>query len=270
MAVRNTLNINYLEEQTSTRTYIDIFQYERPTPQSNMLRFHRGTITLPLPDYMPNDEYSMQLSTADTGALGAGLNAYFGGSDKAGAIADLRKTLRERIGTDSDSIANAIAIMDAAPAISDGLRILSPQLRLSAGLTRNPHMAVLFEGVNLRRLQYKWKLSPRSAAQSRRLDQIINRIQIAMHPNLELGGFALNYPNLVTVKCTNDKKGIVQSDFSFIQDMQVNPTPHGHAYYREGYPSIVEMSLVVDEVRIKTAEDFEGTNATLPGTVRRR
>jgi hypothetical protein len=77
-----------------------------------------------------------------------------------------------------------------------------------------------------------------------------------MHPNLALEGFALDYPNLFTVEFENDKEGIIELGYSFCSDFRINPTPSGQVYYKNGYPSIVEMSMTLKEFQIKTAEDF--------------
>ena len=79
-----------------------------------------------------------------------------------------------------------------------------------------------------------------------------------MHPSFVGGGFALEYPNLFTVEFNNDKEGIVTVDYAFLQDFQINPTPSGQVYYRNGYPSIVEIAMTFKETKIKTTEDFEG------------
>jgi hypothetical protein len=102
-------------------------------------------------------------------------------------------------------------------------------------------------------------MSPRSPAQSQNLNTLINVIKRVMHPNLALGGFALDFPNLVTIEFNNDKEGVLKVDYAFISAFSVDPTPHGQVFYREGYPAIVKMSMHVKEIRIKTTEDFPVT-----------
>ena len=147
----------------------------------------------------------------------------------------------------------------AIAALGQGaLNQLSATARATLGVVRNPHTALLFNGVDLRTFTFHWKVSPRSLAQSQKLNSILNTIKRAMHPNLVLGGFALDYPNLFTVEFNNDKEGIVNLGYSFCSDLSINPTPSGHVYYRNGYPSIVEFSMTLKEFQIKTTEDFEG------------
>ena len=86
---------------------------------------------------------------------------------------------------------------------------------------------------------------------------IIKFIKQKMHPSLGPGGFSLDYPDLVTASFNNDKEGIANIDYSFIADFHIDPTSQGHIYYKEGYPTFVDMQMTLKEIRIKTAEDFK-------------
>jgi hypothetical protein len=256
-------NIPYLEDDTGINTRITFFKYQRPKPNSKLLRTPIGAITLPLPDNMPADDYSMQIGPEDLGVAGNITNPTHGES-----ASQLNATIRERMGLSESAAGSIIAgltgLAASSPLVSDALEGLKGlgganiggTARASAGVTRNPHTALLFNNVNLRTFTFNWKLSPRSIEQSIKLNQIINFIKRAMHPSLAVAGFALDYPNLVKVSVNNDKEGVVDVDYAFIQHFQIDPTPHGQTYYRNGYPVFVNMSLTVNEIRIKTAEDF--------------
>lgn len=282
MAVNlNARNINYLEDDTGINTRINIFKYQRPRPNAPLLKVPVNFLTLPLPVQMPDDHYSMQIGQADLGEIGN-----LTGGQTGESIAQLTETLKERLGTSTNigtiGAALGLGLTAAAPTIADlagglaaatgrgfggaaiaalgqgALNQASATARATLGLVRNPHTALLFNGVELRTFTFHWKVSPRSQAQSQKLNSILNTIKRAMHPNLTLGGFALDYPNLFTVEFNNDKEGIVNLGYSFCSDLSINPTPSGHVYYRNGYPSIVEFSMTLKEFQIKTAEDFEG------------
>lgn len=265
----NIGNYNYLEEDTNVNTRISIFKYQRPRPGAQLLRQPVGFITLPLPTNMPADYYSMSLLEDNLGALG---NATGLDPNKGESVAQLTNTIRERLGL-SDTKAGAVAaamagILAGAPVISDalsskinGILPISQTFGALTGVAKNPHTAVMFNNVNLRTFQFNWTLSPRSQRQSESLNTIITLLKRTMHPNLAVGGFALDYPNLFTLSLNNDKEGIANVDYSFLSDMQVNGTPNGHVYYRDGYPSVIQLSLMFKEVRIKTAEDFYNANA---------
>jgi hypothetical protein len=274
----NAQSISYLEDDTGINTRINIYKYQRPRPGAKLLKVPVSFITLPLPVQMPDDHYSMQIGAENLGEIGTLL-----GGKNGESLGELRNTLKERLGVSGvggdAAVLGALMVM-SAPAMADlavGAGILkgsgkavaagiagsavakqaADNAKANLGVARNPHTALLFNGVDLRTFTFTWRLSPRSPAQSQNLNKIINQIKRAMHPNLALGGFALDYPNLFTVEFNNDKEGIINLGFSFCQDFRINPTPSGHVYYKDGYPSIVEMSMTVKEFQIKTTEDFQ-------------
>lgn len=259
-------NLNYLEDDLGVCTRINVFSYKRKRPNDKVVRDPLSFITLPLPVNMPSDTYSMAVADTDLGVLG---NITGFDPNNANDLSKLTATVAERLGFDPSSdkgkIASAMAtIIAAAPVVSDALSSRALGLPIDAvaqaytGIVRNPHTALLFNNVHLREFTFNWKLSPRSQRQSQTLNQIISTLKKAMHPNLQLGQFALDYPDLFTVNFNNDKEGVVNVDFSFLKSMAVNPTPNGHAYFRDGYPSVIDLSLTFHEIAIKTAEDFDG------------
>lgn len=256
---------NYVSGETGKVTRISLFEYQRPGPNSRTVTNPLGLITLPLPDNMPNNYYSMNIGAADLGLFGAATNI----SENKGSITSLQKTIKEKLGAADtfmgDVAAYAVGALALAPNIADLGTGAGETAQATAGIVRNPHTAMLFNGVNLREFTLNWRLSPRNEQQSRSINQIINVLKLAMHPDLELYGFALNYPNLVRIDFNNDKESMINIDLAFISDLSVNPTPSGHAYYRNGHPSIIDLSMHVKEIRIKTTDDFTSGGITAAG-----
>jgi len=261
MAILSTTGtFDYLEDDIGVHTRMQIFRYQRPRPNSQVLKVPVGTIILPYPDHIPPDHYSMDIRSQDLGLLGNITDL-----KEAESVQSVLDTVRERLGGMTGSEVGAIAALglSIAPVMSDGFT--GNVSRATTGVVKNPHTALLFNNVNLRTFQIMWKLSPRSIAQSTKLNSIINLIKRAMHPNLALGGFALDYPNLVRIDFNNDKEGITKIDYAFIKDFTIDGTPNGHVYYRDGFPSLINMTMTVEEVQIKTAEDFDTfANMSLP------
>ena len=259
------ISVNYLEEDTGTNTRIVAYSYKRPRPNQKIIMKEVAFITLPLPVSMPNDEYSMNVGAVNLGLAGNALN--FDINKMPDQMTD---TIAERIGLGGNAskeakqlVGGLAAILAASPGISDllsrksGLPAISETAQALTGIVQNPHTALLFNGVNLRTFTFTWRLSPRSEKQSKNLNQIISTLKKAMHPNLMAFNFALDYPDLFKITFNNDKEGIVNVDYSFLKSMSVNPTPAGHAYYKEGYPSVIDLSLTFEEIAIKTAETFD-------------
>lgn len=265
MALLNNIsNINYLEDDSGFNSKLRIFKYQRPRPGSNLLKQPIGFITLPLPTSMPSDQYSMELGAPDLGLLG-GLTEYE--ATKGENLTKMQQTIRERLnasGAVKGLGADLVSLLAMSPAITDAFGIPgipgAGTAQSLAGIVRNPHTALLFNNVDLRSFDFSWRFSPRSVDQSKKLNSIILTLKQAMHPNLALGGFAFDYPNLFTLQLESDKQGIVNVDYSFMQNLSINTTPNGHAYYRDGYPTIIDISFTLKEIKIKTAEDYGVTS----------
>lgn len=247
---------NYLEDDVGIHTRMQLFKYARPSPNSNVLKQPLGTIVLPYPDHIPPDHYSMDIRSTDLGMLGNLTEGLRQGEEWT----RLNNTVRERLGLGEGTAADVAMIaalgLAVAPKVGDLNLPAAQNAQAKTGVVRNPHTALLFNNVNLRTFQIQWKLSPRSAAQSAKLNSIINVIKKAMHPNLALGGFALDYPNLVRIDFNNDKEGITKIDYAFIKDLTIDGTPNGHVFYRDGYPSLINITMTVEEIITKTSEDF--------------
>jgi hypothetical protein len=268
MGLKNrALDLNYLEEDTGVNTRINIFKYRRTRPNEKIKSEKMCFITFPLPVNMPNDTYDMSIQDIDLGLIGN-----LGGADVSSMqnadvnkITDTISDTLKNFYNNPDQLAKLGMIgLATAPGISDilsrktGLGIsLAEAAQLEAGIVRNPHTALLFQNVRLRTFTFTWQLSPRSESQSKTLDNIIKVIKTAMHPSLNFKGFALDYPDLFTVNFNNNKEGIVNVDASFLQDFSINPTPNGHAYYKNGYPVDMLLSMTFKEVAIKTSEDYD-------------
>jgi hypothetical protein len=270
-------SLAFTSGETGKTTNIAIFKYQRPNPGAKMTRDPIGFVTLPYPTTPVADVYNMSIGSMDLGLFGnipnlkaiAGPDPLQRGLESLG---QLNSTVAERMGLSSSSLggtvvgqtastvaATAASILALAPGITD--TALSATAQSIAGIVANPHTTMLFNGVGLRQFTLNWQLSPRSEQESRNIDSIIRMLKIAMHPNKLVGGFALDYPNLVTMQFNNDKQGTAQIDYAFISDLTVDPGTH--AYYKNGYPSFINLQMTVKETRIKTAEDFSGsTNYT--------
>lgn len=267
-------NLKFTSGETSKTTIIQIYKYFRPTPGSNPVREPVGSVVLPYPTNPVPDNYSMSVGATNLGVFGnipsfSGLanNPAYGPptnpfQDIVNSSTQLVNTIGERVGVSgggwNQSITGlAAGFLALSPGISDSQ--LGQTVQSMAGIVPNPHTTMLFNGVNLREFDLAWSLSPRDAQQSKNIDSIIKLLKVSMHPNKLIGNFALDYPNLFRISFNNDKQGTAEVDYAFISDLTAEvPT---HAYYSEGYPSLINLRMHVKETRIKTAEDFSGYTA---------
>ena len=128
-----------------------------------------------------------------------------------------------------------------------------------SGIITNPHLTVLFSGVELRGFQYNWTFSPRSAQESRDLNQILNYVRKAALPSYAFGKLGLNYPKEVQVDFIGNgiEKFVFGTKRTVITDIAINYAAEGHpSFYKDGAPTSISLQITLKEVAIRTADDY--------------
>jgi hypothetical protein len=268
------------EVQPQFYTRLVLRQYSRPRPGSKPTKNISGYIRLPLPATLA-DSYNMDVNGESLGLVGN-----FASGDIAGDFNRMMaagKTATESFVSGISSgnvsrITNSIAKLTAlAPGVSDIAGALTPfvsgqQLQSAAqsiaGVVRNPHLTSIFEGVRLKTYEFTWKLSPKSQAEAKKMNNMINYIKGYMHPAIlqNSGGFALEYPYIATVEFEGLPKEVVPSvNDSFITNLSITSSAgNGLSLYRDGQPTIVDLTLQFQEINIQTRENFGfGTSQAL-------
>lgn len=145
---------------------------------------------------------------------------------------------------------------------------------LATGTAPNPHVALAFNGIALKRYQFSWRFSPNSLEESKHLQEIIRSFQVSSMPTKQ-GNFMLGYPNVVNVEISPSNLFIFKK--MMIDNVTVNYAPNGvpsffssdsgHTYgglefdgqsrLSERYPTEVVLTISLREVDIHTANDPE-------------
>jgi hypothetical protein len=240
-------------------TNISLREYSRPKPGSPVQTNLGAVIILPLPVAL-QDSFNIDVANPAFDLLGNDFSQ----------ILNSGKTSTEQIVNEiknnnfsvSKAMETALKAGSLTPGISDtGLGRLG---QANFGVVRNPHVTTIFEGVKLKTYQFTWRLSPQSEADAKRLNSIISTLKMLMHPKKAIGGFALEYPYLATVKFQGLEKSIVPNvKDSFITGLQINGAASGAlAFYRDGQPLSIDLTLSFQEINIQTREDFGATGTT--------
>jgi len=128
------------------------------------------------------------------------------------------------------------------------------------GMVRNPHLTTIFEGVSLKTYSFSWRLSPTSDSEARQINSMLNTIKGYMHPKLIGAGFALEYPYLANLEFEVGDVAYSQLPKvrdSFITKLDVNTSGGGSiAFYRDGNPVTIDISMGFQEIDIMTRDDF--------------
>ena len=142
---------------------------------------------------------------------------------------------------------------------------INTAIDMRTGNTVNPHVALKFDGVDLKQHTFNWQLSPRSEAEARQLKDLLQFVKARMLPAYALNGESsvsralLTYPNLVDIFFT----GIDQNYFYYFKPVMINTfttdfTPQGLALNKGCRPSFINCTMTVTEAQIHTRSDIEG------------
>lgn len=255
--------LQYPKIEPDIHCLLNFYEYKRVRPaQSDPDIKLVQTIRLPIPTSLP-DSYNANINSQNLDILGnsvrdllsAGKTSLEEVSLAGSTTSDILKQVVE----------TGIRAAAVAPLVPDGLARLA---QVSAGVVRNPHTTAMFEGVNLREFNLQWVASPRSQEEARSLSSIFNSIKAFMHPNIAMGGFALEYPHLVTVVLRGvnlvgnvDPKNnyVTYVRHAFIRNFQLNYSGAGApAFYWDGTPVSYDFSLDLQEVNILTRNELTG------------
>ena len=246
---------SFPKQEPEFRTRITFRKYSRPKPGSQPSLTGDAVIWLPLPANL-TDSFNMQINEERFDLLGTevgvGEMLSAGYSNVADFVSNLRFSL--------DSVNDAVKKILRAGALTPGLSDIKPGQRLQSefGVVRNPHLTSIFEGVRLKTYAFSWKLAPKSQDEAIELERIINKIKWFMHPDISPTGFALEYPHLASIKFeVGDSQTLPNVRDSFITRMDVNNNGSGvPAFFKDGRPVSVELTLAFQEVFIQTRRDF--------------
>ena len=245
---------------------LELFRYERLDPANKALRSDtpHTLIKLPIPTNLID---AISLAYQDV-ALGQFQGAAFSnfmtrinGPQAAGnGQGDVMRYATAGVG----SLVDAAKDPDFFQAISRKIiSNISPEggsmFDLATGTAPNPHMAVSFQGVALKKYQFSWRLSPNNKEESKILEDIIRNLQASGLPSVQ-GQFLLTFPDVVKVS-------IKPSNLFFFKPMMmenvsVNYAPSGSpSFYKSDdntdsrYPTEIELSISLREIDIHTASD---------------
>jgi hypothetical protein len=234
-----------------------------------------ASVSLPIPNNL-TDTYNVKVGPYELGVTGALALDTLGGTGRADLMADARKAFSagSEGGVDTgDAVSTAGSTFKVASAFMGrnvldklpGAGGINTAIDMRTGNTVNPHVALKFDGVDLKQHTFNWQLSPRSEAEARQLKDLLQFVKARMLPAYALNGESsvsralLTYPNLVDIFFT----GIDQNYFYYFKPVMINTfttdfTPQGLALNKGGRPSFINCTMTVTEAQIHTRSDIEG------------
>ncbi|MDA9007775.1 baseplate tail-tube junction protein [Porticoccaceae bacterium] len=240
-------------------------------------------IVLPIPSNLQTT-YGAQYENADLGALGAAAAGRISSDQLSAAGNDLGELINSKISSsvgafksgDTDAQVQAGAPLAAAAATAvagklgggagaalggafTGASLVQGTL-VDEGLAINPHMAVLFKGVDMREHSFSYKFIARNQQESEAIQGIISAYKYHMHPEYAAGSLAFKYPDEFEISFADAIAGnLYKIGTCVLKSMTVNYNGEGIPLFfdQTGAPVSVEIQLAFQETKIITRGDLD-------------
>lgn len=238
-------------------------KYSRPQalqPKEEIPTLH---VILPMPPQLMED-YSIGYKTPELGAvIGAASDLAQRAISGTMGAEDLGRAVGSSFNRDTGVVAARTAVVSAMskssnPIISGSSEAAGAAFDRAIGAVPNPHLAVIFERVNLRNYNFTYRFSPNSEKELQSLKKIVKEIKKRILPQKRDNQFVLTFPQVCNVTFGGVPKDILIIKDCVVEDLKVNYTPQGSpAFFKTGDPVEVEISLSLKEVEAQTAEDIK-------------
>jgi hypothetical protein len=250
-----------LDESASSFIQLEFFKYTRSDPQSEGSLGRVLGIFLPLPENLAQS-FGVLYDQRDSGWMGEAIKSAPGQAavsnivnrNTQGLMRGLSDITTDQIteGLRSAGVRGVYSAINSTDEIAGGL---AGQVM---GEIPNPHPTVFFKGLQLRTFPFNWRLIPKSSEEAAKLKQILDIIKKHCLPRKE-GNLTLKYPHFVQVTpmgAAADKIGKYKR--ALVSNITINYTAEGtSAWFHDGYPVAIQLSMEFQEVENFTAEDAE-------------
>jgi len=243
-------------------TNLSLREYKRPGPGKPLSPTLKSFIRLPIPSNL-SDSYGIEVSAPSFATFDAIADIAGAAFGEKSALLAAGKSGIEQLGAaikgGTLTRSKITELVSQAVALSPGSSDIQQYAQSTSGVVRNPHITTIFDGVKLKAYEFTWRLAPRSQDEAQKMNKMVNYIKAFMHPSILNGsaGFALDYPYIATVDFKGLPSEIAPNVYdSFITGMSVVSSVGGQAFFKDGQPVTVDLSLHFQEINIRTRENF--------------
>ena len=229
-------------------------------------------IALPIPSNLSTGYGAKYDTGTGIGVLGAAARDIARSGDPVQSASDYASS--GQLGTDVVNQAKAIGLQaspevlallgagvsgPAGAGVGFALGGIARGAAVGAGIAVNPHLAVIFDGVNFRTHSFQYKFSPRSSGESNNVREIIKIFKKHMLPTLADGNAFFEYPDEFKIKFNSKNENFLfKIGTSVLTDFQINYNLDGGSYFHHnGAPVSVSMQLSFTELDILTQAKIE-------------
>jgi len=260
-----------------------VMNRKREDRKSSVVENAIRNIVLPLPNNL-TATYGAQYENESLGALGAMAAGRVSAAQLGQGISDIGSIISNKIGSavgsvksnDNDGMLKAAAIITPIAAtaaaaggggsVAGGLAALGTGgsvlsgIGVDEGIAINPHMAVLFKGVDMREHSFTYKFIARNGQESETLQKLIAVLKWHMHPGHEAGSLLFKYPDEFEITFADAiAANLYRIGTCVLKSLSVNYNGEGMPLFFEdtGQPVSIEITMAFQETKIITRGDMD-------------
>jgi hypothetical protein len=216
------------------------------------------SVAFPVPSTGMTDSNSVRYNSTELGLVGGAVA--MGGGAMAQQFGAGKSDKPKNI--DYNGLAKSALTGLAAAARSLAPGEIGGAVDLALGNIVNPHVALLFQGVNMKQFTFTWKFAPASRAESDTLKDIINKIKSKVYPRTSSteNNFFLTFPHEVDLFYVGSNDYMHYFKRCACQDITVDYQVEGPAFMAgTGAPAFVNISMQFMETEIWTGDEFDSS-----------
>lgn len=261
---QSLFNLKYLTDSTPYFMMLRFFEYKRAAAFENAISNSVGSIILPLPANF-SESISPQINDMAFGAVGGELAQYIDRAvnSQSGVIQGMATEAKNFVNNVRDANSGtardlrALIFRRAIGALGQEVRGTIDTIR---GSVPNPHVGLVFNGVNLRQYNFSWRFSPNNSEESYNIHEILKTLKAQSLPMRSPSGFYLEYPSLVRFKFGGvpfENYGVVFKN-CLIDGVNIDYAPNGtHSFFRgTSLPTDYTLTISLKETAIHVRNDY--------------
>lgn len=202
-------------------------------------------ITLHLQE-RPSVRYGVNYTEKDMGAL----TGFLAQGSATKTFDDLSKVGKE-------ALARGVASLIKLPSLVPGGGTLADLRSLTTRTTTNPFREVLFESVDYRTFNFRYAFFPKSAAESRKIADIIQLFKTHMHPEISDNRFFYMHPSEFEIKYYYKDRGnpyLHSFATCALTGLELEYGSEQFSTFEDGAPTELGLSLTFREIEQVTSQ----------------
>ena len=243
-------DLSFPETQAKHFMKFEFHKYRRMGPLGSTLIDKGEIIYLPLPDNI-QDSSALQWQSKNLGLAGASIDATRNREKVDIGAKELEDVVIKRLQKAGSELGAALGVTpeNAADVVSANF-----------GVSQNPVLAQLFDGLQFRTHSFGWSFSPKNEKESAALKTIINRFRVHSLPTFTSSlGFYFNYPDIVLPSFSPTiAANLMPLKYCIIRNITVNFNGAGTPAFYKGtnQPVFIQLSIDLEEMEYVGRYDY--------------